>query len=179
MTTKILSHIEVFNHILPSEVEAINNVYNLPSIEPSIRYLHGAVGFLTNITWIKSIRKGNYITWPLINVKNVNKLFPESEETQKGHMRNQRQGVRSTKKPNPTTDINIADIIELPPIEKMKYIYIATYNPRETMFSNQTGKFLHTSSKGNNHQIIVHDIDDNSTWIDPMKNTTEGEIILS
>ena len=31
-------------------------------------------------------------------VKNVHKYFPESEETQKGHMRNQWQGVRSTKR---------------------------------------------------------------------------------
>ena len=45
----------------------------------------------------------NFLTWPLITVKNVNKHFPESEETQKGHQRNQRQGVRSTNhKSSPT-----------------------------------------------------------------------------
>ena len=47
--------------------------------------------------WLKAIWRGNYNTRPLINIKNVNKYFPESEETQQGHMRNQRQGVRSTK----------------------------------------------------------------------------------
>ena len=47
------------------------------------------------------------------------------------------------------------------------------------MFSDQTGKFLHTSSKGDNYQISLHKIDGNSTWIDPMKNKTEGEMILS
>ena len=40
-------------------------------------------------------------------------------------------------------------------------------------------KFLHTSSKGNNYQIIVHKIYGNFTWIEPMKNRTEGEIILA
>ena len=73
--------------------EAINNVYELPSIEQSISYLHEATGFPTKATWLKAIRRGNYDTWPLINVKNVHKHFPESEETQHGHMRNQRQGV--------------------------------------------------------------------------------------
>ena len=34
-----------------------------------------------------------------MNVKDVNKYFPESVETQKGHMRHQRKGLRSTKKP--------------------------------------------------------------------------------
>ena len=79
-------------------MEAINNVYELPSIEPAIWYLHGAAGYPQKSTWLKSTWKGNYPTWPLINVKNVNKFSLELEETQKGHMRNQNQGVRSTKK---------------------------------------------------------------------------------
>ena len=47
------------------------------------------------------------------------------------------------------------------------------------MFTNQSGKFPRTSSRGNNYQIIVHEIDGNSTWIEPMKNRTEGEMILA
>ena len=92
-------------------------------------------------------------------------------------MRNQRQGVRSTKKPNSATDLNSADIIELPPIEKIKYSYITTYNLRETMFSNQMRKFPHTSSIGNNYQMIFHEIDGNTNWTNPMKNRTEDEMI--
>jgi len=91
----MLEHIELFSR--PNPHEAINNVYELPSIKKAVRYLHSAAGFPTKATWLRSIRAGNYLSWPLINVKNVYKYFPESEETQKGHMRNQRQGVRSTK----------------------------------------------------------------------------------
>ena len=91
----ILEHIKLFSRLNLSE--AINNVYELPSIEKAVQYLHGAAGFPTKATWLRSIRTGNYLTWPLINVKNVYKYFPESEETQKGHMRNQCQGVRSNK----------------------------------------------------------------------------------
>ena len=79
-TTKMLSHLEVFNHIRPSAVEAINNFYKLPSIELAIRYLHGAAGFPTKSTWIKSIQKGNYLKWSLINVNNVNKKFLSQRE---------------------------------------------------------------------------------------------------
>ena len=53
-------------------------------------------------------------------------MFPESEETQKGNMRNQRQGVRFTKKPNSATDLNSVNIVELPPIKKRKDIYSTT-----------------------------------------------------
>ena len=78
----------------PPASETIQNVYELLSIEGAVRYLHAAAIFPTKSTWLKSILHGNYLTWPLITIKNVHKYFPESEETQKGHMRNQRQGVR-------------------------------------------------------------------------------------
>ena len=104
----MLSRLEIFNHIRPSSVEAINDVYELPRIETAILYLRGAAGFPIKSTCLKSIQKGNYLTWTLINVKNVNKKFPESEETQKVHLHNQYQGLRSTKKPNSTTDRNSA-----------------------------------------------------------------------
>jgi hypothetical protein len=75
----------------------IHNVYELPSVEPTIRYLHGAAGFPTRASWLKAILHGNYLSWPLINVKNVTKFFPELEKTQKGRMQGQQQGVHSTK----------------------------------------------------------------------------------
>ena len=68
----MLEHIELFNNnpARPNSTEAINNVYELPSIERAVRYLHGAAGFPTKATWLSAIRKGNYLTWPLINVTN-------------------------------------------------------------------------------------------------------------
>ena len=80
LSAKTLEHIELFNNdpSRPKTTDAINNVYELPSIERAVRYPHGAVGFPTKVTWLSAIRKGNYLTWPLINVKNVNKHFPES-----------------------------------------------------------------------------------------------------
>ena len=47
---------------------------------------------------VEAIQNRNYLTWPLVCIKNVNKYLPESEETQFRHMAGQRQGVRSTKK---------------------------------------------------------------------------------
>ena len=62
----------------PSKLKVINNVYELPNIEPTIWYLHSAAGFSVKSTWVKAICNGNYITWPLVKVKNVSKFFPES-----------------------------------------------------------------------------------------------------
>ena len=98
---RMLEHIEVFKTDQPSPLEAINNVYEFPNIDTAIRYIHGATGFPTKATWLKAIRNCIYLSWPLVNVKNVNKFFPESEEAHKGHMRTQRQGVWSTKNRRP------------------------------------------------------------------------------
>jgi hypothetical protein len=73
--------------------EYLHNIYELPSVEATIWYLHGVVGFPTKASWLKAISKGNYLSWPLINVKNIAKYFPESEEIKKERMRGQRQGV--------------------------------------------------------------------------------------
>ena len=45
------------------------------------------------------------------------------------------------------------------------------------MYKDQTGKFPHSSSRGNNYQMIIHEIDGASTWVEVMKNRTEGEMI--
>ena len=45
------------------------------------------------------------------------------------------------------------------------------------MYTDQTGKFPHASSRGNNYQMVIHEIDGSPTWIEVMKNRIEGEII--
>ena len=97
----MIKHIEAFKKYRPSPSEAINNVYEFPIIEPAIRYIQSTTGFPTKATWLKAIQNWGNLSWPLLNVKNVNNFFPESEETQKGHMRTQRQGVQSTKNHRP------------------------------------------------------------------------------
>jgi hypothetical protein len=72
--------------LLAHHREYIHNVYKLPSLDPTICYLHAAASFPPKSTWLKAIWQGNYSTWPLINVKIVAKYFPELEETQMGHM---------------------------------------------------------------------------------------------
>ena len=201
---KILNHIELFNNDLaqPNTAEAINNVYKLPSIERVVRYLHGAAGFPTKSTWISAIFKGNFLTWLLINVKNVNKNFPESEDTQKGHQHNQRQGVRPTNrkslsalaalaasalpstKPLETGNTDAAgtanaDVDIAPTIEKEKDILLYFYDTRDTVYTDLTGKFSPCSSRGNNYQLIGVDIDSNSSWIEPVRSRSTNNLITA
>ena len=77
--------------------EEVNNVYSLPSIPHTIRYLHATAGHPVKDTWLDAIKAGNYVTWPGLTTTAVRKHFPESDEMQQGHMKRQRQGVLSTK----------------------------------------------------------------------------------
>jgi len=45
---------------VPCPMEHINNIYELPSIEQTVRYLHAAAGHPTKHTWMKVIARGNY-----------------------------------------------------------------------------------------------------------------------
>ena len=74
----------------PHLSEAINNMYELRSTKENIRYNHAVSSFPTQATWLRAIKNGHYVSWPGLTVNEVNKHFPELEETPKGHMRKQK-----------------------------------------------------------------------------------------
>jgi hypothetical protein len=116
----------------------------------------------------------------LINVKNVARHFLESDETQKGHMRGQRQGVRSTKKKQWDADITSFPIKPSPQITPhicKGDIMIFDYNLKSTMYTNQTGHFPQILSFGNRYVMILHDVDSNLSWVEALKDNTGGELI--
>jgi hypothetical protein len=102
-----------------------------PSTKQSIRYLHAAAGFPVKSEWIKAIKAGNYVTWPELTTEAVSKHFPESDETHKGHMKQQHQNVRSTKVRQNTTNSGGGDDDEcndqIKPQTKAKDVYIKIY----------------------------------------------------
>ena len=115
--------LERINAFTEAPTDTINNVYELPSIELSVRYLHRAAGFPTKAAWLKAIRNDTFLSWLLINVKNVNKHFPESEETQKGHMRNLHKNTRSTSR---TTKKNTTGVKTPHPADAKRLHYVKT-----------------------------------------------------
>ena len=61
-------------------------------------YMHAAMGFSFNSTWLRAIKAVNFETWPGINYSNASTYCPHAVETLKGHMLQYPQGVSSTKK---------------------------------------------------------------------------------
>jgi hypothetical protein len=116
-----------------------NSVYDLPSIEQAIKWMHAVCGFPVKSTWIKAVKAGNFVGWPLLTKKNIAKYYPETDETPKGHMNQTRKNVRSTKaKRQPLEVCNTAASLKG---QKVQDVFVKTYDVRETIFSDQTGKF--------------------------------------
>jgi len=78
-------------------VDVANAIFDLPNSWQSLMYFHAAPGFPTKESFTDAVRAGNYATWPGLTTTLISKHFPDSEKTQKGHMKGQRKGVRSTK----------------------------------------------------------------------------------
>ncbi len=85
-TQKSRSHIRALLARTNKE-EYVHNVYELPSIEQTVRYLHAGAGHPTEDTWLKAIKKGNYNSWPLIDAKKVRKYPRVRGNTVRAHER--------------------------------------------------------------------------------------------
>eukprot|EP01082_Thalassiosira_pseudonana_P002456 g1757.t1 g1757 contig11:6688-7572(+) len=150
------------------------NVHDLPSTKEVVRFLHAALGFPTKATLLTAIRNDNLVTFPALNVTNVSKHFPESDETQKGHMKQGKQGVRSTK----VFDEDAMLEFKPTPGVKHKDVYLRVFDAtKRPMFSDQTGKFPITSSRGSKYIMVAVEIDGNYIDAESLKTRATQSLI--
>jgi hypothetical protein len=113
--------------------------------------------------------------------------LPDLDETAKGHLKSQCQGVRSTKQKAFKKIIKVEEgrikiggesspFRPLPPT-KLNDIFVHVEDLSEEIHTNQTGAFPHTSQRRNCYIMVVIYLDANYIFAKPMKNRTEGEII--
>ena len=58
--------------------------------------MHEVCGYPVKYTWLRAIKAGNYVGWPMLTERNVSKYYPETDETIKGHMNPNQKNVQST-----------------------------------------------------------------------------------
>ncbi len=136
--------------------------------------MHAECGYPVKLTWLKAVKAGNYIGWPMLTECNVNKYDPETSETSKEHMNQTSKNVRSTKAKQ--MPLETCDTSQLH-VKKVKGIYMTMYEDRETMFSNQTGQFQMCSQSGNKYIMVLVKIDSNAIIVEPMKSRKDAEMI--
>ena len=74
-----------------------NNAYEIKVQKDLIFYYHKCCFSPVASTWRVAIENGNFNTWPGLTSKAVQKYFPDSIATAKGHMKQTRKNIRSTK----------------------------------------------------------------------------------
>ena len=77
------------------------SVYDLPSVEALVRYMHAASGFPVKSVCLREIKRGNFETWSGLTYSNAVNYFPHAVEMIKWHIVESLQGVRSTKENPP------------------------------------------------------------------------------
>ena len=148
-----------------------NSVYDLPSTEQAIKWMHAVCGYPVKTTWLKAIKAGNFVGWPLLTVKNVTKYYPETIETPKGHLNQTRKNVRSTK-PKAFQTINTTRLHG----KKEQDIHTQVYEVRNTVFTDQMGQFPTQSRSGNKYIMVMVDIDSSGILVEPLNSRKDAEL---
>ena len=131
------------------------------------------------------------LTCPPIDSINFKKLLGAPVATIKGNLDQERKNLQSTKvSPLKSTKINtpqkttsqslkLVEILQsdhdniFPPQESQKTyncINIIIQLPMEKTYTDQTGRFLYQSSRGQNYVMVSYDYDVNSILVHPLKN---------
>ncbi len=147
--------------------------YDLPSTKEVVRFLHAALGFPTKATLLTAIHNKNLVTFPGLTANNVSKFFPESDKTQKEHMKQTRQGVRSTKVPDEDA------LLQQPPTPGIKHkdAYLQVFDTtKKAMYTDQPSRFPITSAQGHQYMMVAVELDGNYINAEPMRSRSATEL---
>ena len=151
-------------------------MYDLPSMEALVRYMHAAAGFPVRSTWLNTIKNGNFNSWPGLTYNNAAKYCPQSIETMKGHMVQYSQGVRSTKRMEKKVHNNQMEKVQHQsntedsmPNQKTQEIHIWDH-PISKLYTYDCGRFPIRSRSGNKYIMIAYHCDSNTTLQAPFVN---------
>ncbi len=183
-----LTQRNTIGHIFLTTAETASAISGLPNNQQTVLYYHAAAGFLPKKTFLDAVRTGNYTTWQGLTTQLINKHFPDSNETQKGHMKGQRQGVQSTRQKALEYIIAREQHNKIKPgtedapksnIKQHDNMFIKIMDLTNTTHSDQTGAFPFTSQCSNRYTMVAIHINANYIFCKQMKTKTEGEMIAA
>jgi hypothetical protein len=160
----------------PTTIHHANNVYELKKQADIITYLHQAACSPVPSTWCKAIDAGYFSTWPGLTSDLVRKHLPKSLSTAKGHLRQDGQGLPSTKTSDVAPHTSTPDQTSMP-AERTGWVFTQPIPVTGKIFTDQTGRFPITSSRGNKYVMICYDYDSNNIIAEPLKSRTELELL--
>jgi hypothetical protein len=161
---------------MPTTLQCANVLQLQTGIRRMVKYLHAAAFSPVKSTWITAIVKGYYTSWPGLTASAVQKYYPQTMATAKGHLDQSRQNFRSakTKTNNDQPTIEIIETQE--PNNQTTNQAFATIKETGKVYTDQTGAFPTTSSNGNKYMLVMYHYDTNAILVEPLKTRHGNEI---
>jgi hypothetical protein len=167
----------------PTYKHQANSAYEQKTKVQLIDFLHRACFSPTVSTWTQAIEKNFFTTWPGLTADAVRKYLPKSLATAKGHLKATRKNLRSTTKllptdpiPSKSTDMTMPTSSLEPPV-RTHFVYPKVIEITGQIFSDQTGRFPVTSSRGNKYIMVVYDHDSAAILAEPITDRSERELL--
>jgi hypothetical protein len=95
-------------------------------------------GFPVKSTWLKAVAAGNYVGWSMLTIRIINKYYPETNKTSKGHLNQTQKNVQLTK---PMETCNMSSLCG----KKKRDVHTTIYNVREDNSQLNQNKATNTS----------------------------------
>jgi hypothetical protein len=162
-----------------------SNVQDHTDIKDAINYLQGAAFSPVKSTLLQAIENGNVASRPGFTTNNVAKHYTRTIATAKFHMVQTRQNTRSMKpkkqKKAPTEEMDDATREDFAPKDNLPQrtheVYTTITDINGKVYTDLTGRFPTTSSKGNKYILVLYEYDGNVILAGPMKTKADAEAV--
>jgi hypothetical protein len=142
------------------------------------KFLHQALFSPSTSTLLKAIKNNQLTTWPGLTSENVLKHLPKSIATTFGHQDQTRKNTRSTQ-PKPQIESEPdhgPDSIDTPRRTHQGFAAIFDSGTGK-IYTDQTGRFPVTSSRGHKYLSVLYDYDSNAILAEPIKSRKQEELL--
>ena len=136
---------------------------------------HAACFSPTKHTFVDAIKRNAFASWPGLTVELVNKYLPRTEANIKGHIRQQYKGKQSTRMQQEVPIMTQQPPPEIP-TERTHQLLLKVTECSSKIFTDQTGRFPITSSRGYKYIMIAYDYESKNILAEPIKSRTSLHI---
>jgi hypothetical protein len=146
-----------------------------------VAFHHAALFSPSLSTLERAIEKQYLPPLPGLTLATLRKYKPDLEATTMGHLDNVRKNTQSTKKRNkkplskeepPSQLEDQDDAFPQQQVARSHHCYLTTSEPRQLVYTDQTGRFPIPSSAGNQYLLVAYDYDSNNILLRPIQNRT-------
>jgi len=168
----------------PTSEHTANSAYDMTSKGALIKYLHQCLFSPPKLTLLRAIENNRFPTWPGLAADAVKKYLPEKlPATDRGHMKRQRKGMRSTKErikealddSEEKKDINPPATVEK---QNHMFCYLGKVDKKDgAIYVDLTGNFHLQSMEGMITVFILYDWTTNAILATPISDAKEETMV--